>query len=44
MPVLPEPVQSRTHKVIHDVIRGCHAAEHMTNALCLFFLPDILIA
>ena len=44
MPVLPEPVQARTHQVIHDVIRGCHTAEDMSYALCLFLLSDILIA
>ena len=44
LPVLPEAVQAAAHEVVHGVIGGCHAAEHLAHPLSLLLFPDFLEA
>lgn len=43
-PVLPQVVYSDAHEVIHDIVRGSGAAEHLPHALYLLPLLHRLVA
>ena len=42
-PVLPQPMQSDAHDIVHEVVAGSHAAEHVANQFALILFAHLLV-
>ena len=42
-PVLPQPMQSDAHDIVHEVVAGSHAAENVANQFALFLFAPLLV-
>ena len=42
-PVLPQPMQSDAHDIVHEVVAGSHAAENVANQFALFLFAHLLV-
>jgi len=42
-PVLPQPMQADTHEIVHEVVAGSHAAEHVANQFARILFAHLLV-
>ena len=42
-PVLPQPMQTDAHEIVHEVVAGGHAAEDVPNQFALFLFAHLLV-